>query len=235
MIHRKQGSNMQGFTLVELMLATVFIALLLVAIATVVIQISGIYNKGITMKSVNQAGRAVVDDMKRTVGGSGIFGVDEALVSQDNKGGRLCTGAYSYIWNIGTAITDKEPQINNYAGLADKDTPIRLVRVRDNGGTYCKQVDKALLDINKADAVELLSTDLAVQYFDIAALTDASTGSRLYRVTMKISNADNDAINTAINTIDTACKPPADNSGYYNYCAVNQFEFTVQAGNKGGQ
>lgn len=232
-----------GFTIIELMIAMAFIALLLLAIAAAVMQIGAIYNKGITMKSVNQAGRLIVSDMKRVIGEAQPFETADAFKPQDHnqganssspdyEGGRLCTGIYSYIWNIGRHIDPDGPssQANKYAG-ADSDKPLRLVRVRDNGGQYCK--GNARSPVQFSDATELLSEgNLTVQNFHIDALTDnQASGMGLYSISIVISDADQGAINT----VDNTCKPPSDDTSYQDFCAVNQFDFTARAGNKGGQ
>jgi type II secretory pathway pseudopilin PulG len=239
-------SRQLGFTIVELMIAMAFIALLLLAIAAAVIQIGAIYNKGVTMKSVNQAGRLIVSDIKRVVGESEPFSVATAYKPHDRSqgstdtpeydGGRLCTGQYSYIWNIGKYINPDVPasQANKYAG-ADSDKPIRLIRVRDNGMEYCK-IDAAGA-IQLSGATELLSDGtLAVQDFQIDRVTNnMASGVALYSIKIEISDASQDAIETNIDTLDTTCKTPSSGLRYQSYCAVNEFVFTARAGNKGGQ
>lgn len=251
---------MSGFTLVELMLAMAFISFLLLAIAGVVIQISGMYDKGVTLKAVNQVGRTVVADMKQTVGNNSAFNTASAFVTQTNKdangvahilGGRFCTGTYSYIWNIGSQMTidsngQATTQENQYAG--DSATPVRLVKVRDNGGMYCAlNANGTYPNIQKSDATELFASQnqLTVQCFQInaascnsdgsggtASLTNlTASGSALYMLSIVISDANQDAIDTSSN----GCKPPAVDSADQNYCAVNEFDFMVRAGIGGGQ
>lgn len=248
----------------ELMTAMAFVAFLLLAIAGVVIQMGNIYNKGVTMASVNQAGRAVVSDMKRTVGESQVFDPATAYYSQNGpsssdpgitrqQGGRFCTGAYTYVWNIGTEVrTDSSgnvlDQANKYDDGLSPYTPLRLVRLRDVGGQYCaKNASGALVNtyIKKSDATEMFSdSSLMVQCFhinkmqcvssDVApaptrlTLNEAS-GQELYSISMLISNADKAAIDTS-----DSCVKPSDDPTYQNYCAVNELDFTVRAGNNGG-
>lgn len=239
--HHNQTSR-SGFTIVELMIAMAFISLLLLAIAMTVMQIGAIYNKGVTMKSVNQSGRIIVTDMKRTIGESQPFDVAVAYRPHDhNQGsqetvdydaGRLCTGLYSYIWNIGTHISSDDPasQVNKYEGT-DNQKQIRLVKVRDSGGQYCK--GEASGAINQSNAAELLSEgNLAVQDFHIERVTtNMVTGMAIYNIRLTISNADTEAIST----VDNTCKPPSEEAILQNYCSVNEFAFTARAGNKGGQ
>lgn len=263
-----QRRNDNGFTLVELMTAMAFVAFLLLAIAGVVIQMSNIYNKGVIMASVNQAGRAVVSDMKRTVGEGQVFDPATAYYSQNGpsisdpavtrqQGGRFCTGAYTYVWNIGTEVkTDSNDNIldqaNKYDDLITPYTPLRFVRLRDVGGQYCaKNASGALVNthIKKSDATEMFAdSSLMVQCFHINRLEDcdptsntplvppsrltsngSANGQELYSISMLISNADKAAIDTVGN-----CKEPSQDATYQNYCAVNEFDFTVHTGNNGG-
>ncbi len=245
---RRQG----GFTLVELMLAMAFVSMLLLAIAMTVMSIMGIYTKGLTMKAVNQAGRDVVTDMKRTVGEgqvftiaslsdrtNGLYGRQSPFILQDvagsivvtgtdntnNYGGRFCTGNYSYIWNIGRRIDATHPQVNQY--LNDPNKALRLVRVRDGGGTYCAN---PTLQVAQGNSTELLSeADLAVQNFDVEQLSSSlSSGQALYRFTVKLSSANTDALTTL-----GECRPPSDDVGLENFCSVNDFVFTVKVSSIG--
>jgi prepilin-type N-terminal cleavage/methylation domain-containing protein len=240
--------NQRGFTIVELMVAMAFIAVLLLAIAGAVMQVGAIYNRGITMKSVNQAGRVVIDDMKRALSESEPLSVEYVPQSPDDSnviGGRLCTGVYSYIWNIGIHVNDDDPasQVNRYEDAADENKQLRLVKIPDSGSRYCDGDADQRVDASKA--VELLSSggvstgdsqtitgNLAVQHFHIERLTNnLSTGTALYSIAVVISDADKESINT----VDNSCRPPSDNESNQQYCAVNEFIFTAQAGNGGGQ
>ena len=244
----------EGFTIIELMIAMAFIATLLLAIVATIMQIGTVYNKGVAMKSVNQAGRAVVADIKRTIGESPLLVIPEVTdtihygrtdpflfqnerggiiaVGGDPYGGRLCTGIYSYIWNSGKHVDDPA---NEYDGSYST-KQLRLVRVRDNGGQYCTDTTKPV-QFSDADgnqiAFELLSeNNLAIEDFTIDLVTrDMSSGAALYNISIAIGSADQDEIDT----VDNTCRPPDATGSYQNYCAVNQFIFTARAGNKGGE
>lgn len=251
----RQHNKQTGFTLMELMLAMAFVAMLLLAIAAVVLQIAGIYNKGTTMKAVNQASRSIVTDMRRVIGESRPFDVTTSpqgvqpkstnfvLLPDDNsaagyaapRGGRLCTGSYTYIWNIGTN------QENVYQDDATK--PLRFIRVNDSGGRYCADHGRKVQSADNPTEMFGSDTGLAVQCFQVnQAICDPSVrsqvnditapqaGAQLYNIRMIISNADQDVIDGV-----GRCKPPSDNATMQNYCAVNEIDFTVSAGNGGGQ
>jgi prepilin-type N-terminal cleavage/methylation domain-containing protein len=232
--------NNKGFTLIELMLAMTFIAVLLVAIAVTTIQISSIYNKGITLREVNQAGRSVSDELQRSISSSIPFDVtpkkDALPATATSKyvvrdgGGRLCLGRYTYAWNYGksiAAVKNAPPVLNMYDDI--NNTPVRFAKVTDPSASLCTD---PTLRVKRADATEMLVSgdrDLVVHAFNITnSANDPITGQAIYAISMVIGTNDNKQLTTN----DTSCQPPADGVGNENYCSVNQFDIIVRAGNK---
>lgn len=135
--HKK---TQRGFTLIELMLGIGFVGSLLVLIALIIIQIMGLYNKGLTLKEVDEVSRVVVRDMQQSISGADAFRLQyvknnvptyattlqEAVSPGGNNsqvdyysndaGGRLCTGVYSYVWNTGGAIRAVRDAPYNFSG-----------------------------------------------------------------------------------------------------------------------
>lgn len=234
--------NKQGFTLIELMLAMTFIAVLLVAIALTTIQISNIYNRGITLREVNQAGRSLSDEFQRTIASSTPFDVTpkagnppmpvESRYVAWEGGGRLCLGAYTYVWNYGKALAGGQSApaiLNRYTNASEG--PIRMVKVEDANGTLCTTTT---LNIDRAKATDLLSSgdrDLVLHKFSIERTQDeSSTGQSIYAISMTIGTNDRQQLTTD----DTSCKAPSEGVGNESYCSVNQFDIIARAGNKAG-
>lgn len=219
----------KGFTIIELMLAMTFIALLLMAIAMTTIQISNIYNRGITLREVNQAGRSISDDMIRTIAQSQPFIVDTAdatsryIVRTD--GGRLCTGRATYAWNYGAAIRSGT-SYNIYSASTDQ---IRFVKVNDPGGSLCDNPNAAIV---KSAATEMLNSgdrDLVVHKLTVLkGAEDLVIQQTLYSIGLVIGT--NNAAQLVTN--NTSCKAPSEGVGNEDYCSVNQFDITARAGNK---
>lgn len=220
-----QRSN-KGFTIIELTLAMTFVSLMLHAIAMTVIQISNIYNRGITLRQVNQASRAIAEDMQRTIAASASFSLEHNYIKQ-SWGGRLCMGQYSYIWN--TADTLALPSLNasNSNIYTEGTERIRFVRVPDSGAMYCADPART---INRTEAVEFLmmgDRPLAIHGFDISSSVESSlTGQRLYTTQITLGTDDIGSIEP----VGKVCRPPADEDSNTLYCAVNQFMFTSRAG-----
>lgn len=232
--------NTNAFTLVELMFAMTFISVLLVAIAMTTIQIGNIYNKGITLRQVNQAGLAVSEELQRSIAASVPFDVTPKTISTPANvtskyvvrtgGGRLCLGNYSYAWNYGKALAGGSgaPAIYN---LYDDNSPVRFARVEDSGGSLCADTS---IPVPRANATELLSSgdrDLVVHAFSITETSsDSNTNQAIYAISMLIGT--NDA--QQLTTDDSSCKPPAAGVGDQDYCSVNRLDIIARAGNKAG-
>ena len=229
----------RGFTLIELMLAMTFITVLLMAIAMTTIQIGNIYNKGITLREVNQAGRAIADNLQRSIASTVPFDVtprvDNSPSTEGSKyivrdeGGRLCIGRYTYVWNYGKSLGGTV-----YNKYSDDGSAVRFAKVSDPGAALCADTT---LNISRANATEMLVSgdrDLVIHAFDIKAdprAQDPVTGQAIYAITLTIGTNDRQQLTTN----DASCKPPAEGAGLENYCSVNQFDIIARAGNKAGE
>lgn len=236
--------SVRGFTVIELMLAMTFVSVLMVAIAMTIIQLSNIYNKGTTLRAVDQAGRTISQDMQFTLAAAGALDVGDGGLGGLNykrqvqvggemsnpDGGRLCTGSYSYVWNTGRGL--KNP-VNIYEAGSEQ---IRMVKVRDTGALYCSDISRP---VREEDATELLSAgdrELAVQSLKIVPVADDPVAQQaLYSIELELGTNDQDSLEqkTTVTTIDTSCRPPSDAMSARDFCAVSKFEFTVRAGNRG--
>jgi type II secretory pathway pseudopilin PulG len=186
MYHKTKKREQKGFTLIELMLSVGFIGFLLITIALTIIQIMGLYNKGLTLKEVDSVSRVIVRDMQQGISGASMFTVryeDETTPEKDYKvattlqqadergvdyynndaGGRLCTGVYSYVWNKGQALGSgdgifgvsvptsyKDP--DNHDGSIEE-YPIQFTQEQAADGSL---VDKPVRFIKKADPAKAL-------------------------------------------------------------------------------
>lgn len=224
-----QVKTSQGFTIIELMLSMTFLAMLMLVIALTTMQIGNIYNKGVTLREVDQAGRSVSASLQRSIAASVPFNAapsnsapssSQYIVRSD--GGRLCLGNYTYAWTYGKYITSGT--LNKYIG----GKIVRFARIADPGAMLCQGSPGT---IDPAKATELLASgdrDLVVQSFSIAqTATEAATGEALYAISMIIGTSDT----TQLTGDKSSCKPPSSLAGAENYCSVNRFDIIAHAGN----
>jgi len=223
-----------GFTIIELMLAMAFVSTLLIAVALTVIQIGNTYNRGITLKNVNQVGRSIANELQRSIAGSEEFDIDSGVGSRyivQDWGGRLCLGQYSYVWNYGNAIqVGDTARLNTYVDSPDT---IRFAKVLDQDSSYCDDSSKKI-ELN--DAIELVDAgenDLAIHDFLISTTDsagDSKTGQRLYSIEFKIGTNTIDTLNYVSDNNPT-CKLSGESGADPSYCSINMFNIVVRAGN----
>lgn len=239
----------KGFTLIELMLAMGFLSVLLLGIAMTIIQVGAIYNRGVTLKDVNQASRDISDDILRTTVSAGSITLANDYVQVPTSGaatgGRLCLGSYSYIWNYAKALAVAgAPNTTKYdippTGTAPTD-PIRFVRVADPKGIYCDlngiggiaNVNIQGTDVSSAQ--ELLKSgdhELGIHEFRIvppvASASDTGTRQQLFSIKMTIGTSKISAID--FSGAQPACRLPGDPDSDLMYCDVQSFTIVVRIG-----
>lgn len=233
----------KGFTLVELMLAMTFISMLLLAIALTIVQVANIYNRGILLREVNQVSRSISDELEQAIRSSSTFTNDPAARRYVNNqwGGRLCTGQFSYIWNYGKSLSAVSPNRNQYSAanpsgniVRDNGTnryEITFVKVPDGLGAYCvPDTNGRYANIDPTDAVELMRTGdhtLAIHNLTLdsaATAKDVLSGQQIYKISYTLGSSD---IN-ALTSDQSACKAPNVAGADFNYCSVQQFTIVVR-------
>ncbi len=219
----------KGFTLIELLLAMTALSVLLIAVATTTMQMIDLYSKGITLRSVNQAGRDVSDMIKRDAL-SAVNGVKYVSPADGGGLGRLCMGSRSYIWSENTALQAGTAARYKLASGASGDM-IVLARVIDSGGQYCAGAGARTLVVEAAKATELLGardSDLAIygsNSFKPTRITAASDEvNPISSISFTIGTNEAGVIDTASQT----CKPPTDDASNYEFCAINKFDMLIQ-------
>lgn len=234
-----------GFTLLELMFAMTFLSILLITIAMFVTQMSSIYQRGITIRSVNLVGRAMTSALQKDIDNTSPFLLtDQSQNNQTraknrnyillNNGGRLCVGNHSYIWNNIDAI-QANSMVNKYSGSSKV---IRFVQAPDNSGIYCKKnSNNQYPDIDQNGSIEMLDNgdrELNIYNFSVSsnnANYDATTDQRIYTIQFTIGSVTNKEYGVIANN---QCRAPSDAQSDIDYCSINSFTITARAGNKLG-
>lgn len=133
-------TNKTGFTILELAIAMAFISFLLLSIGFAIIQITNTYQKGVTIKVVNNNGRELVDEFSRTIlaskynnkeGFELVYSQEQGTVKVDGEDkevplhGVFCVGNYSYLWNTGYALNleDDSNDMAPSSGVGHEEEP----------------------------------------------------------------------------------------------------------------
>jgi hypothetical protein len=246
------------------MLAMTFVAVLMVTIAFLVIRITAIYQKGLTIRSINQVGRSLMSDFTSAVADSPV---DDNLQVRDSYfytisdggtqlQGAFCTGRYSYLWNTGAAINqNRRIKFRNATG----EYAFRLLRLDDASRDACARLRllggntvidfTANAEIKDVVPLELLTTSGV----EAAANTENAGESdlalydfRVYPPT--INHITGHAFYSAtfilatlrgvdINASGNYCKNVSETLNTdFSYCSLNKFNFAMRTtGDSGGK
>lgn len=235
---KRNIATMSGFTLVELILAIGFVSLLLLAVSVLTIRVGDMYEKGATVRSINQVSRELVDVMRRDFAQStgGVELVETGTATAPIY--RLCLGDVSYIANSAALLTAREEdgsavRVVTKVG-ADSGDGVHMVRIADKGKSLCRESAAGASEYPSnvdESATELLTGAtmvLAVHNMSLQRVADGSD-HELYRFsiligTNKIGTLDDD-IRCRINS-----DRPEDAGADYNYCSVAELTTIMKTG-----
>lgn len=163
-----------GFTIVELTLTMSFVAVLLITIAIIVTNVLAIYQKGMTIKAVNNVGRGLVDSLTESImdapalntatacaklpdgarskciddNATMAFSYNTYEENEQQLYGVFCTGSYSYIWNTNYAFQKSNGSTGN--------SVLSLVYNEiDNAGNLIEKTIGDTSDPSSSDALRL--------------------------------------------------------------------------------
>lgn len=198
----------RGFTLTELMISTAFLGFLLVFVVTVIVQMMFIYNKGLSIRAINQSGRQVVDDMSRS-----LRFADADAVSLENGNTRLCADGVVYVWNTPTNSPNTYTDATDIAGI---------IRIDGNASSYCNSAP-----IDKADAVtQLTGSQTDLLRMEINPVNNSN--GRLMRLEATFSTVgDNRPTEEVVGSGDYVCPTGLEGA----FCAFGDFNSTVYVRN----
>ena len=155
-----------GFTITELSLAMTLLSVLLFLLVVSSVGFINIYNKGLTLKRVNQSGANISQELqanlrrsnentKRYVGGP---------LAPTTPVNGICTGNYSFIWSIYRNSTSPATALEYDTDSGTK--PLYFAKVKDNSKRMCgaSPPNPYLGDLNHDfKATELLGDGLVVR------------------------------------------------------------------------
>lgn len=206
----------RGFTIVELLFSLTFIAFLLIFIVMTTLQTTRLYNKGMTLKSINQASRTIVEQMARDIAESANPAV---YVDTARHSGILCTDATIYLWN--TVSSDPNP-MNNGNRYAGSDEPKRLYLVRTSNSSFC-DTSGAVGNVIAYPTATGETSELLNSQTSIIDLSLSQIVGKLYRLKVSLGTTDPEGYDTT--EAGMVCK--SDNNG--DFCAATTFERVIYA------
>ncbi len=209
---RYQGEN--GFTITELTIAMAFLTILMFILLASAMQMVSVFNKGLTLKRVNQSGRAIGAELQSSLRRTNADQSDAVTAKQKPLGvtpvdTRACTGTYSYIWDVnGNGITTGEEYTDG--------APVGFAKIFDADGDFCKDLTKKP---EKSKSLEMLADGLVIRQ---PVSFSATPDSRLTTFIYTISTPDIGDL-----LFDATGRSSCRGGSTRDFCALNTFIVTV--------
>lgn len=224
-MNREYRKSKSGFTIIELTLAMTAISVLMLILVLSTMQLVSIFNKGITLKRVNQSGRTVGAELQNSLRHANPAQLD---VRKSTLSGRVvidgvCIGNTSYIWNI--YVSDPSNPSNQLSTSIryDDGSRVGLAKVADPSMQVCKNLDDSSYRVPKNASKELIGDGLVVREPTSVALTPGGGGGRLVSVTFTLSTDNIEDID------DSTGRSTCSGGQVHDFCALNTFLVTAYA------
>ena len=223
--------NNKGFTIVELMIATVVFSLVLLLALAGIMQVTRMYYKGVNQSRTQEAARAVTDEIGETirftndvVNLASVAVTGPVVDANEDNVNYLCIGSKRYTYAIDRKLES--------SGSSESDKVKRHVLWVDQPDVGC--VEAADLDMDEPSSGfngrELLSENMRLARLDvnqIVALGD------VFEIGITVAYGDDDTQDGGPLLLNSAgtnreCRGFSSGSGGGEYCAVSSIAVTVE-------
>jgi prepilin-type N-terminal cleavage/methylation domain-containing protein len=209
---RKQG----GFTIVELLVATLVFSVVLVLITIGVLQFNKQYYKGLTESTTQNTARSLMEDISQAIQFSGDQVTSPIGSTGAEKG--LCIGNQRYSYLLGWQLEDGTPNTSKHQTnhAAVRDTPGNC------GGLSAQDFSGSV------SGTELLGPHMRISKLDVKRVAGSSN---LYSIDVRVAYGDDDLLyspsgdGTGPAAPDAACHYGWSGT---QFCATSELSTTVE-------
>ena len=205
----KGKESARGFTIMELLIATVVFSVVLLVVTAGILQIARVYYKGVTESSTQNTARNIIDTISQAVQFSGGNVTPTAGSPSPGTNYSFCVGNQQFSYRLGW-------QVENGHNPALNRTWHALVQ---NNVAGCSSSTAAQNLTNQA----VNGRDLVGPHMRIANLSVTPAGGNAWRIQVRVVYGDNDLLNnpTAANA---SCRGQRAGS---QFCSVADFSTVV--------
>jgi prepilin-type N-terminal cleavage/methylation domain-containing protein len=185
----------RGFTILELMIATMVFSVVLLLVTAGILQISRVYYKGITESTTQSTARNIIDTLAQAIQFSGAD-ITETPGTDPGVDYSFCIGNKQYSYRLG-------PQVMNNPEGNDQSWHALVERTVSGscGG----------LEAQSLNQQNVVGRDLVGQRMRLAKLAVEDLGSDRYRITVRVVYGDADLLQSPSNPnspVTTAAMQP---------------------------
>lgn len=201
----------QGFTILELLVASTVFAVILLVVAIGVIRFTNGYYKGITSSKTQSTARSIIAEISQSL----QFGKNMTPLAGSGGVGGLCIDNTLYSYAIGQQVTDSAPNASKHQGYHG------LV-VSTSG-----DCSAATPTVPNASSLPATSRELLGQHMRLSALTVTAAGS-LYTIHVRILYGDDDLLTPAVSGATNWANEICAGISGSQFCAVSDLTTTVE-------
>jgi prepilin-type N-terminal cleavage/methylation domain-containing protein len=208
--HQADHKSIQaGFTIIELLIATLVFSVVLILITTGILTFTKSYYQGINQSNTQNAARTILDNVSQAIQFSGVAVTSPITPNNGSQG--VCVGSQRYSFLLGGQLWDD--------GTPDAaQHQVSHALMLDNSG-LCTGAPAQNLKGTPVAGTELLQPRMRLSNLVVTGL-----GNGLYKVTVRVVYGDDDLLNNPTGT-DASCKVSISGS---QYCAQSELSTTVQ-------
>jgi prepilin-type N-terminal cleavage/methylation domain-containing protein len=208
-IFRSSPKEQQGFTIVELMIATLIFSVILLIVTMGILQITRVYFKGVTEANTQNTARSVIDTVSQAIQFSGGPVTPTAGSGTPSSPKAFCVGDQRFSYDTGWQLEDGSPDNTKHQAFH--------TLVMDTFAN-CNQSTPQGLGQQAVSGRELLSPHMR-----LANIQVSNVGTNLYRVTVRVVYGDDDLLTNPTGT-DASCKGI---SAGTQFCSVSELSTVV--------
>jgi len=198
-----------GFTILELMIATMVFAVVLMVVTIGILQVARVYYKGVTETNTQNTARFIIDTIAQTIqfsGGNVTTTPSSPLAGTDYA---FCIGNRQFSYRLGW-------QVENGLNPTQNQTWHALVQ---NTTAGCSSSSAAQNLSNQT----ISGRDLIGRHMRLSNLVVQNLGANQYRVTVRVVFGDNDLLSNPTTATSTCQNVTAGTQ----FCAVSELSTVV--------
>jgi prepilin-type N-terminal cleavage/methylation domain-containing protein len=214
MSRAKSVVNNKGFTIIELMVATLVFSVILVIITSGIIALTNQYYKGITSTKTQAAARAIMDTVAQDIQLAPSGGVSPSANSTNVPGMQyFCTGTHVYSFLLGKQLVDSAPVVLNQS---------QHVFVQSQQTSGCAD-PSSFPPVSSANR-ELLTPGMRLTKLSVQPITGLTNTNKLWQINVRVDSGDDDLFTVNPPNDTSVCKGGAGSQ----FCAVSELTTTVE-------
>jgi prepilin-type N-terminal cleavage/methylation domain-containing protein len=183
-------SNDQGFTIIELMIATVAFSIVLLILTFGIIQITNVYYKGVTITTTQNVLRDIANDISQSIEFSGAQVTGQTDLTNPTQAGTtqaFCIGTTGYLYQLGYEVETNPGSNQAYHGLVvindDPNCPYN-----PSAGSYSLRTSSSI----PTGGQEILDTGMRLSKLIV---TENPIVSGLYNIDIQVTYGDDSFLN----------------------------------------